>query len=222
MPSLSDSEKSSSALLGFGSFAPTSSSSTLKSGTLNATTLPASNAAQSTASTVAVNECLQLQPSLSLTWPGYVALVISILGWGVTHVLSARREVRKERRVEVDSICKIVSELLAMSQIYYAESESSVKSRLLASEIRFEIQRICKRVERLQKRCPEFAMDAALDNLMESITGGDFDSAKRAALELGSSILVDIENACHFAIDSLEDGFSRTYPDNWLWRFRRR
>lgn len=154
----------------------------------------------------------------SLDWPLYLAWGITVIGWLVTHSLTERREQRKERRTEVDACCKIAAELLVKARIYYAEIGSSEKAKLLASEIRFEAQRLFKRVERLQEFCPSFQMEPALDALMDSVIGGDFDSIERPALVLSSPRLNEIEQACHLVMDSLEDGFSKTYHDNWLRR----
>lgn len=160
----------------------------------------------------------QTQTQSSLDWPLYLAWSITAVGWLVTHSLTERREQRKERRTEVDACCKIAAEILTKARAYYAEVGASEKARLLAPEIRFEVQRVFKRVERLQTLCPSFEMEPALDALMDSVIGGDFDSIDRPAAVLGSSRLNEIEQACHLLMDSLEDGFSKTYHDNWLRR----
>jgi hypothetical protein len=144
-------------------------------------------------------------------WGPYLAWLLTVVGWLATHRLSYRREVRKERRAEVDALCKVTAELVAKSRAYYEKDASMDGSKRAAAEIKFDMQRLFLRVERLEGLHSCFDTEGARVELMDSLTGGEFESATRGAVTPDSEVIQRIESDAHFLLDRLEDGFHRAF-----------
>lgn len=141
----------------------------------------------------------------------YIPLILTVVGWYVANSASAKREIRKERRAEVDACCKMLAEILAKTRSYYtkgAEHEDSVK---LGREVVFELHRVLQRIERLEDSCPKFEVSGTCAQLHEAATGGEFESKERKALPHDASEIMQIEYWTHMTMDRLEDGFVATF-----------
>lgn len=137
---------------------------------------------------------------------------LTIVGWLVSSVTANKRERRKEARTEVDACAKMAHELLGFSRDYYTRPASDVAVAGLGAKIRFEVQRLVIRVERLEKKHAHFDVANSVSELYDAITGGDFDSKTREASNFDSDVLLKIESDVHFLIDQLEEGFFRAFP----------
>lgn len=144
----------------------------------------------------------------------YLPIALLFVGGYLNHRLTLRRDIRKECRTEVDACCKMLADLLEKGRKYFKSEPNSDDAVKLAPEIRFEIYRLIKRVERLESRHAGFSTENAIDQLHEKLTGGDFDSANKPIIESNSMVFREIELSIHGLIDTLEDGFSKTF-DGW-------
>ncbi|WP_010465713.1 hypothetical protein [Acidovorax radicis] len=138
--------------------------------------------------------------------------LLTILGWSIVAKQAAQREVRKERRTEVDACCKMAAEILVKARTYYTKDPSDAESLKLEREIKFELYRLAQRVERLEKACPKFEVQGTWSELQDAATGGDFESATRPVRAHSDSVISNIEHWTHQLIDQLEAGFALTYP----------
>lgn len=132
----------------------------------------------------------------------------TIAGWFVSNSQANTREKRKEVRTEVDACIKLLAELLGKVRSYYSGSSKDAAAKPLAAEIRFELQRIITRIERLENKNLGFDVTGACGELMDAISGDPFESAQRTRLALDSDLLIKIELDTHVLIDQLEDGFA--------------
>lgn len=135
----------------------------------------------------------------------------TIIGWGVSNSQANKREKRKEVRAEVDACSKLAAELLVKARRYFASASSDSTSKGVAAEIRFELQRLLTRVERLEGKYPAFEVIGACGELMDSISGDPFESASRQELAADSDLLLKIESDIHCLIDQMEAGFVKEF-----------
>jgi hypothetical protein len=135
----------------------------------------------------------------------------TIVGWLVSNAQANSREKRKEVRTEIDACIKLLAELVVKSRSYYGAPVIDSLSKSRAAEIRFELQRLITRVERLGGKHAEFDVTGACGELMDSISGDPFESADREALAADSDLLLKIESDTHVLIDQLEDGFVKAF-----------
>lgn len=153
---------------------------------------------------------------------------LTAVGWFVMSQQANSRELRKEKRVEVDACCKLVADLLEKARSFYLKEGSDPEAISGSADIRFSMHRLLKRVERLQRQQRAFRIGNSAGQLFESMTGGDFDSPTRSALVLGDERLATIEADCHAVMDALESGFeeaflplhSRIWRRSSVWLYR--
>lgn len=135
----------------------------------------------------------------------------TIVGWLVSNAQANSREKRKEARAEIDACIKLLADLVTKSRTYYGVAASDPLSKSRAAEIRFELQRLIARVERLEGKHTEFDVISACGELMDAISGDPFESVDREALAADSDFLLKVESDTHLLIDQLEDGFIRVF-----------
>lgn len=142
-----------------------------------------------------------------------VAWLLVVIGWFFNNHQSNQRERRKETRSEIDAICRNVSELSKNCRDYYSSpiGENDISE---SSKIAFEVYRIVSRVERLNQRinrCDGRPFKEAVKCcgvFFDSVTSDPFKSSSRKALSPDSEFILNIEEATHRLMDSLEDGFT--------------
>jgi hypothetical protein len=137
---------------------------------------------------------------------------LTALGWFYNARTASQREVRKEVRKEVDDCIKAAYELLQLTKDYYYDTERT-KDAERTTRVRFDLQRLLTRVERLGSRCTKISAGGQLASLMDNLTGDDFDAATRAVLMPRDSRVRQMEAAVHGLIDTLEAGFLNQFPD---------
>lgn len=135
----------------------------------------------------------------------------TIVGWLVSNAQANSRERRKEARAEIDACIKLLAELVTKSRLYYSKGADDPATKSTAAEIRFELQRLIARVERLEAKHAKFDVTGACGELMDAISGGTFESAEREMLAADSDLLQKVESDAHVLIDQLEEGFFRTF-----------
>lgn len=135
----------------------------------------------------------------------------TIVGWLVSNAQANNREKRKETRVEIDACIKLLAELVIKSRAYYGAAASDPLSKSRASEMRFELQRLITRVERLEGKHARFDVTGACGELMDAISGDPFESADREVFAADSDLLLKIESDTHVLINQLEDGFVKAF-----------
>jgi hypothetical protein len=135
----------------------------------------------------------------------------TIVGWLVSNAQANSREKRKEVRAEVDACIKLLAELVLKTRFYFCVPATDPLSKSKAAEIRFELQRLITRVERLEGKHAQFDVTGACGELMDSISGDPFESADREVLAADSDLLLRIESDTHVLINQLEDGFVKAF-----------
>ena len=135
----------------------------------------------------------------------------TVVGWLVSNAQANSREKRKEARTEIDACIKLLAELVLKSRTYFGAAASDALSKSRAAEIRFELQRLIARVERLEGKHAQFDVTGACGELMDAISNDPFESADREALTADSDLMLKIESDTHLLIDQLEDGFVKAF-----------
>ena len=136
---------------------------------------------------------------------------LTIVGWLVSNTQANRREKRKEARAETDACTKLAVELVLKSRAYFGAPASDSLSKPRAAEIRFDLQRLFTRVERLKGNRDQSDVLKACGELMDAISGDPFESADRGVFAADSDLLQRIESDTHVLIDQLEDGFVKAF-----------
>lgn len=142
----------------------------------------------------------------------YAPLILTIVGWYVANSASANREIRKEKRAEVDACCKMLADILGKARAYYTKPAIDAEAIKVGRELVFDLHRVLQRIERLEKACPKFDASGTCGELHEAATGGDFESQSRQALPHNDPAIMKIEHWTHMTMDRLEDGFITTFP----------
>ena len=135
----------------------------------------------------------------------------TIVGWLVSNAQANSRERRKEARAEVDACIKLLAELVIKTRSYFGTVVTDPLSKSKAAEIRFELQRLITRVERLENKHPEFDVIGACGELLDAISDDPFESAAREIFGAESELMMKIESDTHVLINQMEDGFVKAF-----------
>lgn len=149
--------------------------------------------------------------SFASAWGAYIAWGLTLVGWFVSHRLTSARELRKERKGEIDACAKMATDLVSKARQYYTVAPTDPKCAELESQIKFDLYRLMKRVERLEAAHPQFDTDGIRQALMDSLVGDSFESAQRTPVAHSDVLLIAIESDVHQLIDTMEDGFARAF-----------
>lgn len=141
----------------------------------------------------------------------YIPLILTIVGWYVANSASANREIRKEKRAEVDACCKMLADILSKARAYYTKPADDSDAIKIGRELVFDLHRVLQRIERLEKACPLFEVVGTCGMLHETVTGGDFESKAREVLSHDAPAILNIEYWTHMTMDRLEDGFVASF-----------
>lgn len=135
---------------------------------------------------------------------GWIAVVI---GWRVTWGHHVRREARKELRDLIDRLVDLTHEIERVSiDLLASDPEKADGTRSL--HIRNDISRLSRALSRL-KTDREFDCTMEVIALRQSVTGGDFDSKSRRALDCDADALKHISVASLNLVDKMESEYSR-------------
>lgn len=137
--------------------------------------------------------------------------IVAVAGWLVGNYQANRREKRKETRTEIDACCKMAAEILVKCRVYYGTLADDPLDASRSADIRFEVQRLFIRAERLQNKYAKFEVIGACEELLDSSSGDQFESKERPVFAANSNLLLKIESDIHFLIDRLEDGFAKEF-----------
>lgn len=137
---------------------------------------------------------------------------LTAIGWFLNARTSNQRELRKEVRKEIDDCIKAAYDLLQLTKDYYYDPERTHDAGR-TSQIRFDLQRLLTRIERLSGRCKKITGTYQLGELMDRLTGDDFDTVTRRVLVPRDERVRAMEQSVHALIDKLEDGFLQQFPD---------
>lgn len=148
-----------------------------------------------------------------------VGWILTAVGWIVSSQQANAREARKEKRAEIDACSKLAAELFDKSRKFYLKPGEDSSGKSEAAEIRFAMQRLLKRLERLQYQNSAFAIRVPAGEYMDSLTGEDFESVARPALLPDDPRLQQMEADSHAVIDSMELGYERAFASAWWQRW---
>lgn len=135
----------------------------------------------------------------------------TIVGWLVSNAQANSREKRKEVRAEIDACIKLLAELVLKTRCYFGVPATDPLSKSKAAEIRFELQWLIARVERMEGKHAQFDVIGACGELMDAISGDPFESADREVFAADSDLLLKIESDTYVLINQLEDGFVKVF-----------
>lgn len=147
-----------------------------------------------------------------LTVAQIITWLVIIFGWRVANASNNTREKRKELRAELDTIRIQLDELVDLAWVYYTSDLESTKR---AAEILVRQTRLFTRVERLSKIDSTLCcVTDDLHDLMDGLTGDDFQSHDRVALAHDDSRLVTLTAKAEAVFNHLENEFRRIFPDS--------
>lgn len=141
-----------------------------------------------------------------------IGWLLVAFGWQITNRQANSREIRKETRAEIDSICEATAEVITKCRDYFSFEPTDPADDRRSAEIAFEVKRILIRTERLYRRnlMPKITRDAC-GEFFDAVTAEPFQSKTRSIHGPGSSVLQKIDESVHNLIDLLEENFPKTF-----------
>ena len=129
--------------------------------------------------------CICPSPSGLLSWLKDFSFVgtwlLVIIGWLVVNSQNNARERRKESRSLVESIEELVLGIEVAAREYYALSGADPAGQALALQIKAGFRTLSSRLKVLGRYSTKFNATDELIAFRTAVTGGDFESASRAA-----------------------------------------
>lgn len=140
-------------------------------------------------------------------WITLAALAAVVIGWFVSNSQANRREDRKEGRALIDEAKTLVVEICDNAVKYRCDLQSELATSIKSSLDLLEVE---------LSRTPHFAIKggplmAALVDLQEATTGGDFETSSRKAHLPQSSEVAAVYRARNTMLAELERQFRVHY-----------
>ncbi|MET2526929.1 hypothetical protein [Ralstonia pseudosolanacearum] len=135
-------------------------------------------------------------------------LILVVIGWAATHLLSEARERRKEVRARLDSVFGALQELHASAERFHC---AEAFDRLQAQRLRTEIHSFQRKLERIAILNIDDLAPFIL-GVRRGITLRNFEPSNFVHQGPDSDILRDIVDATAELEDELERQYTRAYP----------
>lgn len=149
-----------------------------------------------------------------LIWLAVAQIVTWVLvaaGWFVSNRSNNTRERRKEIRSAIDGIGKQLDRLTELAVKYYTASHNDVVALEAGTQMRIMQDRLFRQVPAVTQKNLEADVSHHLNRLMESLTGGDFESSKRQARKPNDPVLLMIGRDVESLRGAIEDAFAKHY-----------
>lgn len=140
-----------------------------------------------------------------------VSWVLVILGWWIVSSGHNRREDRKEVRASLTQIATLIRAIEENAHRYLVSSATSEESRTLSIAIKRDLKRLSGDLQRFELSCKGTQYRFELIGFRQAITGGEFDSKRRAACAQDSVKLADVSSAADALVAVLEVAFASRF-----------
>lgn len=135
-------------------------------------------------------------------------LILVVIGWAATHLLSEARERRKEVRARLDSAFQALQELQASAQCFHcAESFDRQQAQTLVTGI-YSFQRMLARIAILDVN----DLAPLIVGIRQRITLNNFEPSNFVQQGADSDIVRDIVGAVAELEDALDGRYAWRYP----------
>ena len=121
-----------------------------------------------------------------------ITLVLSIIGWVVVHILSSKRDIRKERREFCRNTISFIEDLEKAALKYHMAESRNMD---LEQDIKINISFLDDRLSLIEKYFPSYC--GKVQFLRSAITLDNFQSAKFLTQSANSLIILSIRQSSH-------------------------
>jgi hypothetical protein len=150
-----------------------------------------------------------------------IYLFLIVVGWAILILDNSRRSRRTEIRALIGDAINITEELEKASHGYWMKDNAEPEAPFLAAEIKRGITRLVRIVNALKRHNQAFELDDKIKLFRQSMTLGDFETAKRVPVASTDSRIRDITQAAFDLTEQLEITFESLYCSSWWDRFNR-
>jgi hypothetical protein len=147
-----------------------------------------------------------------------IAWIVAAVGWFISSKQADSREKRKEFRAEIESIEKLVKELLAKLATHYRVTKLESLEPSLTLEIKVLFHELTLKWERIKKRQSGGTLGLFLDpcasqleSFFDRSTGDFFESADTIQSEKVSELILEIHIDAHLFIEALHSLFLKKF-----------
>lgn len=155
------------------------------------------------------------KPSTTFDWvslgPTAVAAMVAVGGWIIVERFAKARERRAEQRELVKLFVAEVQAITALAMEFWELPGKEPKAQRLANAIRAQMQGLSSQLIVMKAAGLNGTHDAALKDFRMAVTGGDFDSKKRAAITGESSLPQEISTFAETLSADVRIGHFETY-----------
>lgn len=122
-----------------------------------------------------------------------VTWLILIAGWYALHLTAVVRAHRQEELAQVEDINKRIASIRDKSIAYYTNGSDAADQLAVQALLRYELQSLASWVKVLRARKPKYYdLDSELIALRKAVTGGEFESARRAPAAPNGPVVQDL------------------------------
>lgn len=149
-----------------------------------------------------------------LIWLAVAQIVTWLLvaaGWFVSNRSNDTRERRKEIRSAIDGIGKQLDRLTELAVTYYTACHNDPAALEAGVQLRIMQDRLFRQIPTITEEELNADVSHHLNRLMESLTGGDFESSKRQARKPNDPVLLIIGRDAESLRGAIEDAFVKHY-----------
>lgn len=147
-------------------------------------------------------------PQCSFELSNTLTILLALLGWFVVSRQNNLAESRKELRSAIDVIVHEIDELRDLALKYYSSKfEDSFE---MAFRVKVNQARLINKIERLSKTNKSFEKLTHLEELMDAVSGGDFENYNRPVRlysKIPDEILLNIAYCSDNLIQAIELAF---------------
>jgi hypothetical protein len=140
-----------------------------------------------------------------------ISWVLVILGWWIVSRGHNRREDRKEVRAALTHIADLIRTVEENSHHYLVSSTSSPENRTLSIAIKRDLKRLAGDLQRFEESCEGAQCRLELIAFRQAVTGGEFDSKKRAVCAPDSVKLAEVSSGADDLLAVLEGAFVKRF-----------
>lgn len=143
-----------------------------------------------------------------------ISWAIVIAGWYFVSRDHNKRECRKELRALLNEMRDLAHRVETNAVAYYSRGADDEASRL-SMQIRRDVGYLgglVANLKRMKHAAQDTSLESPLQELRQTVTGGDFDGAARAGRPYTDRLFADIATATLAFTQALEAMFVKTYP----------
>lgn len=148
---------------------------------------------------------------LESTWQFWASVVVSIAGWITVHSLASGRAAAGEEQTLIHEIRNNLEESVELTQLFMLNAGDQENALQKRQQIIHKMDRASRRCSELMQRDGRYDVAKKFNALKRLTTGGQFESADRAALDQDDEYFGDLKSSLDAVIKELVDSFNERH-----------